>query len=231
MVALEASRRARCGRRDGSWMRAIARIRNQNSGPATAIIAEAEQHGDHVRGHEQAERRPQQRDPEQRLEAEHGPVAAAPHADRGGEHQAREDDDADGRRLLPAHLPAGGEQHEVEHGERGGEQRGERHRERALARRERLQARAQRVVARAAAGVAARHAVRAAAYGCAVPTGTSSAAPQRARRRLGIGRRRRSPARRRCASRRAPSPPPTLPASRPPIANHGVVTCAAAQAT
>ena len=38
MVAVEASRPA-SGRRAGSWIRAIARIRNQNSGPADAMIA------------------------------------------------------------------------------------------------------------------------------------------------------------------------------------------------
>src|SRR5436190_13454405 len=54
-----------------------------------------------VGGDEQRQRRDAQRDREQRLEAEHGPVAPLPHAPGGEEHERREEDDAERPRPLP----------------------------------------------------------------------------------------------------------------------------------
>src|SRR6476620_2695484 len=61
---------------------------------------DAQDHSGHVRGDEQGQRRDAQRDREQRLEAEHGPIAPLPHPPGGEQHEHGEEHDAEGPGLL-----------------------------------------------------------------------------------------------------------------------------------
>ena len=184
-------------------------------------------------------------DAEQRLEAEHRPVARAPHARRRRRAGSRSMTTA-----TPVGLPSPWtgrrRQRRDDVGDREDERddRGDRDGARPLARRQRLEARADLLVARAAAGVAARSGSGAALAGVRPRAaarrgacGGASVRPRlrlrdatdrppvergaqlRARRRRGR-RPRRSRARRRSAARRRRRPA-TLVASIPPIANHG----------
>ena len=143
------------------------------------------------------------------------------------------------RRVLAAHVEAREVEHEVRDGDRERHDRGDRDGERALAGRERLELRAGGLVALARARVAARARAAAgpgaaspapapcAAYGFACPRASSSAA--RSARAAASGSSASAIARTtttRVAPRAATSA--TLPASRPPIANHGLRACPAA---
>src|SRR5690348_2163931 len=68
---------------------------------------DAQDDGGHVGGDEQRQRRDAQRDREQRLEAEHGPVAALPHPPRREQHERGEEQDAEGPGLLALDVEPG----------------------------------------------------------------------------------------------------------------------------
>src|SRR6266540_7183656 len=100
---------------------------------------DAEDHGGDVGGDEQRQRRDAQRDRQQRLEAEHGPVAPLPHPPRGEQHERREEHDAEGPGLLSVDVEAGHPRDDVGDREDRGQCSRDHERPRALLGRERLE--------------------------------------------------------------------------------------------
>ena len=84
----------------------MARIRNQNSGPARAITASASSAPRRLDASISDKRREDEQHAEQHLEADHRPVLRAPHPDRGGAEHDADGERAAGVRVLAAHVPA-----------------------------------------------------------------------------------------------------------------------------
>ena len=132
---------------------------NQKSVPAPARITTRISAAPRSGAVTSAERGEDQRDREQRLHAEHGPVAERhmPQAtDRGDRPELRQRDGATLVDVASEIVPAGDHGDEVGRGEHDRGDRADGHGGRPLARRERLQGGAGGLVLRPAAGVAAR---------------------------------------------------------------------------
>ena len=186
---------------------------------------------------------------EQRLEAEHGPVARAATGRQAATSMSTREERARRSRWAPCPRRRGrpASATTLASASSGGERGGGHERPRALAGPERLERGADRGVALLGARVAAAHAVRAdgasggrwapatgrlgaAAPLAAAPTHAGAVRARRAARAPPPRGRRRSAIARTTTIRRAPAltTAPTLPASMPPMANHGTDTCAAA---
>ena len=228
--------------RSGIWIRAIDLTRNQNSVPAEPITARPISSATEALGPDHQQGEDHDRQPQQRLHAQHRPVAHVEAAPGRHEHQPAVEQHADERGPLAADLVArAGSSTRLARPEHQRQRARHRHRQRALAlapaasarrgrpRPSRARGRSPAPSSRSprprAGGSGARAlALLAPLAATALRQLASARARRAARRPPRAGRRRRgSRAPPRSASAPASTTSSTLDASMPPIANHGTV--------